>query len=236
MANLLHYCSWTYKRHLTTSTCSNGLWVSHEAVRLPMSYLNDRKQRVRLGEHTSEWMTLLKGVPQGYILGLCLFNIFLNELIFSLKHTDPVNYADDNTLWAIANSLHEAIQKLVVDGNISVDWFTHNDMQANPSKFPFMVTGSSAIQLALKAATIEQEHCVKLLGVNIDKKLEFKFHVNKVCRKAGRQLNAIRRQSKLLNIQSKMKVFNVFIRATLNYCPLVWVNGNRTSLARKELW
>ncbi len=32
-------------------------------------------------------------------------------------------------------------------------------MQANPSKFHFMVTGSSTIQLTLRAATIEQEDC-----------------------------------------------------------------------------
>ncbi len=49
--------------------------------------------------------------------------------MFALNCTDPVNYADDNTLCAIANSLQEAIQKLVADGNISIDWFTHNDMQ-----------------------------------------------------------------------------------------------------------
>ncbi len=87
--------------------------------------------------------------------------------MFVVKHTDLVNYADDNTLCAIANSLQKAIQKRVADGNI--DWFTHNDMQANPSKFYFIVIGSSAIQLTPRTATIEQEHCVKLLGVNIDK-------------------------------------------------------------------
>ncbi len=41
--------------------------------------------------------------------------------MFALKHTDPVNYADDNTLCAIANFLQEAIQKIVADGNISID-------------------------------------------------------------------------------------------------------------------
>ncbi len=41
--------------------------------------------------------------------------------------------------------------------------------------------------------------------------------------------DALRRQSRLLNIQSKMKVFNAFTRVSLNYCPLVWVNRNRTA-------
>ncbi len=59
-----------------------GYGMLHEAVKLLMSYLRDRKQRVRLGGHTSEWMTLLKGVTQGSILGPCLFNIFLNDLMF----------------------------------------------------------------------------------------------------------------------------------------------------------
>ncbi len=154
--------------------------------------------------------------------------------MFALIHTDPINYANDNTLCAIANSLQEAIQKLVANGNIPIDSFTHNDMQVNPSKFHFMVTGINVIQLTLRAATIEQEDCVKLLGVNIDKKLDFKFHVNEICRKAGRQLNALRRQSRLVNIQSKMKVFNTFIRANLNYCPLMWVHRKRTDLARLE--
>ncbi len=45
--------------------------MSHEAVRLLISYLRDRKQRVRLDEHTSEWTTLLNGVPLGSILGPC---------------------------------------------------------------------------------------------------------------------------------------------------------------------
>ncbi len=36
----------------------------HEAVRLLMKYLRDIQQSVMLGELTTEWMTLLKGVPQ----------------------------------------------------------------------------------------------------------------------------------------------------------------------------
>ncbi len=44
----------------------------------------------------------------------------------------------------------------------------------------------------------------------------------------GRQLNALRRQSRLLNMSAKMNVFNAFARANLNYYPIVWINrGNK---------
>lgn len=42
--------------------------MAPEAVELLISYLRYRKQRVKIDEHTSEWMTQLKGVTQGSIL------------------------------------------------------------------------------------------------------------------------------------------------------------------------
>ncbi len=52
--------------------------------------------------------------------------------------------------------------------------------------------------------------------------------------KCACQLNALHRQSRVLNVLAKKKVFNAFIRANLNYCPLVWINRNKTDLARLE--
>ncbi len=104
-------------------------------------------------------MQTLKGVPQGSILGPSLFNLFLNDLIFALKHTNPVNYADDNTLCAISDFLQDTIQKLVADGNIAIDWFMNNDMMANPFKFQFMTTWDSNVILTLRGVTIGQDNC-----------------------------------------------------------------------------
>ncbi len=144
--------------------------VCSDAVRLLINYLRGRKQRVKFGENTGEWMKTLKGVPQGSILGPSLFNLFLNDLIFALKHIALVNYADDNTLCAISDFFQDTIQKLVANGNIAIDWFTNNDIMANPSKFHFMTTGESNVILTLRGVTIEQDNYVKRLGVNIDKK------------------------------------------------------------------
>ncbi len=99
-----------------------------------------------------------------------------------------------------------------------------------------MTAGHSNMILTLRArgVTIEQDNYVKLLGVNIDKLLDFKFHVNEVIMKCARQINALCRQSRVLNVLAKKKVFNAFIRANLNYCPLMWIIRNKTDLARLE--
>ncbi len=41
--------------------------MSHSAVKILISYLRHRKQRVKIGSDTSDWITILKGVPHGYI-------------------------------------------------------------------------------------------------------------------------------------------------------------------------
>ncbi len=79
--------------------------MSHSAVNILISYLRDRKQCVKIGSDTSDWMTILKGVQQGFIFGPSLFNLFFNDFMYFLKHTSAVNYADDNTLGSRGDTL-----------------------------------------------------------------------------------------------------------------------------------
>ncbi len=81
-----------------------------------------------------------------------------------------------------------------------------------------MTTGDSSVILTLRGVTIEQDNYINLLGVNIDKIIDFKFHVNEVIRKCAHQLNALRRQSRVLNVLAKKKVFNAFISITVLWC------------------
>ena len=79
--------------------------LAPEVIDLLSSYLSDRVQQVRLGSHTSTWENILKGVPQGSILGPLLFNVFLNDIFFFINQGVIYNYVDDNTLSFIhANS------------------------------------------------------------------------------------------------------------------------------------
>ena len=63
------------------------------------SYFTGRKQRVRLGGHKSEWLTISKGPPQGSIFEPFVFNLFQNDLMSKLESNfDLYNYAHDNIL------------------------------------------------------------------------------------------------------------------------------------------
>jgi retron-type reverse transcriptase len=73
--------------------------VSDSALNLLDSYISDRKQCVKVGQHTSTFQNIFKGVPQGSILEPVLFNVFLNNIFGFVKHSTLYNYADDNTVY-----------------------------------------------------------------------------------------------------------------------------------------
>ena len=68
---------------------------SKVALELMSSYLCERRQRVRLDNVYSDWQVVKTGVPQGSLLGLLLFNIYINDLNYNVSNTSLQLYADD---------------------------------------------------------------------------------------------------------------------------------------------
>ena len=72
--------------------------LNQETTTFFYSYLKISGQRVRIDDILSSLQVLISGVPQWPILGLILFNIFLNDLLEVLKYSNIYNFADDNTI------------------------------------------------------------------------------------------------------------------------------------------
>ena len=60
------------------------------------SYIDSRKQRLRVNSSFSFWQEIIVGVPQGSILGPLLFNILVNDLYVFVSSSKLSNKAGDN--------------------------------------------------------------------------------------------------------------------------------------------
>ena len=161
--------------------------LSGRAVELLGSYLRDRQQRIKLGPHTSNWADLIKGVPQGSILGPLLFNVFLNDIFYFVHDSALYNYADDNKLSYIHSDCKVLKDVLQKDSETLIEWFNFNSMKANPDKFQAICHGKKANEnitsFHISNTDIQCEDNVTLLGVNIDFLLKFDSHVTDICKK-----------------------------------------------------
>ena len=65
-------------------------------------FLTNRKQRVVLNGQSSSWTNVKAGVPQGSILGLLLFLIYINDLIDGISSNTNL-FASDTSLFSVVH-------------------------------------------------------------------------------------------------------------------------------------
>ena len=87
---------------------------------LLMSYLKDHRQSVKIKGVQSLFKLVKSGVPQGSILGPILSNISINDL-FYIPQRDLHNFADDNIISTVADTLSELISSLTFKSGLAVD-------------------------------------------------------------------------------------------------------------------
>ena len=74
--------------------------LDNGSLKFLLDYLTFREQKTKVGSAYSKWSKIRRGIPQGSILGLILFNIFINDIFMIIEQSAICNFADDNTLYS----------------------------------------------------------------------------------------------------------------------------------------
>jgi len=79
----------------------------------------------------------------GYNFRIYPFKFFIKDIFYFIFDNSLYNYADDNTFitfWLWLKYYHQHLGK---DSPNLIDWFTSNQMKANPDKFQTIAVGKN---------------------------------------------------------------------------------------------
>ena len=101
----------------------------------------------------------------------------------------------------------------------------NNDMKLNQDKCHLLVSGYKNENLWTKQ---------KLLGLDIDRNLNFNEHASSLCRKAGNKLSVLARLSNFMSFKQRRIPLKTFIGSQFGYCLLIWMFHSRRVCIKKD--
>lgn len=200
------------------------------------AYLTGRTQRTRVNGILSTPQLVRFGVPQGSILGVLLFLLYINDMGKHIKYCKITLFADDTLIYICGSNITEMTSKLNYDlENMSI-WLKMNKLKLNLSKTKCMVFNTRmSIPVIIDGAQIEMVSNIKYLGVIIDSKLKFEEHADYICRKVAMKIGFLRRIRKKLSLKNAIMIYNTLILPHFNYCSSILLSTTSEVMDRLQI-
>ena len=150
-------------------------------------------------------MNTTRGVPQGSFLGPLLFNIFINDLVYSIMESNKALYADDCVIYSSDSSLGTLNSRLNRDVGRILKWNSENTMVLNlDNSYSMLISISHKLMhLARKRLDIicgesplDNVSHHKHLGIVIDDTLSWSQHIRFLTNKLNLRLRVFNRIKK----------------------------------------
>ena len=111
------------------------------------------------------------------------------------------NYADDNTLLNTHHAIADLKYNLETSATVAIQWFDVNGMKSNQAEFQAMILNNQPDKVIYPCVAMIWTFHWNLVwnywAIFLDYELNFSDHVAQVCKRASRQLNAVRRVAKI---------------------------------------
>ena len=144
------------------------------------------------------------------------------------ENIDFAGYADDNTPYTYSSKIEHVLTNLQGASEKLFSWFSANHLVANAGKCHLLTSSNLPVDIRITNTKISNVERVKLLGVNIEGRLNFDYHVNTLLKKANKKYHALARVCNYMDTKKRRVLMKAFITSQFSYCPLVWMFHSRT--------
>ena len=189
-------------------------------------FLSDRTQTVVLEGHRSDTVPVTSGVPQGSVLGPCLFLLYINDMAEKLNSTVRL-FADDTIAYLAIGDNNDAAS-LQHDLDLLASWEQTWQMEFHPDKCQVLRVSRKrkenviAASYTLHGHTLKVVDHVKYLGVTLSSDLKWNRHIGNAINKANSTLGMLKRNIKVGCRATKAAAYQSLVRPHLEYSSCVW--------------
>jgi exonuclease III len=200
------------------------------------SYLEDRKQCVKVGSSKSDYMSVNVGIPQGSILGPILF---INDLPLVSDKLHSILFADDTTLSMSDRNYHSLITTVNKELEKINVWLLRNRLSLNVEKtFSVLFTNKRCdlnlgINVVMDGSNIQPHVAGRFLGVEIDDGLSFGNHIHNIAKKVAKNVGIIFKLQQFVPQNVLLNLYYSLVYPYLIYCNIIWGDTSETYV--KEL-
>ena len=181
------------------------------------SFLNNRTQIVRVGNHLSNPCPVSSGVPQGSVLGPILFLLFINDVTDSFQDTISAQlFADDIKIYTTLThpSDYTSFQSHL---DLIHAWSSTWQLPISHSKCNILEIGKrfqpiNNYTFNISSIPLTSLQSIPDLGITIENTLTFNNHIQGIVTRANKRAHLIHRCFLSKDTNSLIRAFKVYVR------------------------